>query len=305
MSQALAQTTDVATDVAEPPEADAQTNGDAAATQDDLPLPLEAEALTDNAVEPLVGPTQSTDPITRGYDALSEAFTLFEAGGPVVLLLVAMSLVALTIVLAKAAQFWAAGTSDTRTLSTVVGLARSGRMSAAFLAARQGRSPVAAILSLALEQQARGIEENKIRDACFCEAQLRIGALRSWMRPLEVIASLAPLLGLFGTVLGMIEAFGQLEAAGNQVDPAILSGGIWEALLTTAVGLAVAIPTVAAVNWFERRIERIEHGIDTGLAALFSTDWDRPFERDLVAAPDPAQGVNLGQHDLRPAAAGE
>ncbi len=58
----------------------------------------------------------------------------------------------------------------------------------------------------------------------------------------------------------MIEAFRQLEAAGNQVNPAILSGGIWEALLTTAVGLAVAIPAVVALNWLERRIERLAHG---------------------------------------------
>jgi biopolymer transport protein ExbB len=56
------------------------------------------------------------------------------------------------------------------------------------------------------------------------------------------------LLGLFGTVLGMVEAFRQLELAGSQVDPAVLSGGIWQALLTTAVGLAVAIPAVLAHN---------------------------------------------------------
>ena len=96
--------------------------------------------------------------------------------------------------------------------------------------------------------------------------------LRSWFRPLEVIATLAPLLGLFGTVLGMIQAFQQLEAAGNQVNPAILSGGIWEALLTTAAGLAVAIPTVAALNWLERRTERFAHDTDSAVARLFTRD---------------------------------
>ena len=83
-----------------------------------------------------------------------------------------------------------------------------------------------------------------------------LSRLRGWLKPLEVIASLAPLLGLFGTVLGMIEAFRQMEAAGNQVNPTVLSGGIWEALLTTAVGLAVAIPAVVALNWLERRVEQ-------------------------------------------------
>jgi biopolymer transport protein ExbB len=63
------------------------------------------------------------------------------------------------------------------------------------------------------------------------------------------------LLGLFGTVLGMIEAFRAMEAAGARVDPSILSGGIWQALLTTAVGLGVAIPVSIAHSWLERRVE--------------------------------------------------
>ena len=109
------------------------------------------------------------------------------------------------------------------------------------------------------------------------EEALRFGgdaleSLRAGFRPLEVIASLAPLLGLFGTVLGMIEAFHQLELAGSEVDPAILSGGIWEALLTTAVGLAVAIPVVAALSWMERRVERLAHQMTSITTSVFTVD---------------------------------
>jgi len=70
----------------------------------------------------------------------------------------------------------------------------------------------------------------------------------------------------------MIEAFRQLEAAGNQVNPAILSGGIWEALLTTAVGLAVAMPSVAALNWLERRVDRLAHEMDSTVSRVFTVD---------------------------------
>jgi biopolymer transport protein ExbB len=59
---------------------------------------------------------------------------------------------------------------------------------------------------------------------------------------LELISTIAPLLGLLGTVLGMIAAFQALQESGSRADPAILAGGIWEALLTTAAGMAVAIP---------------------------------------------------------------
>ena len=100
-------------------------------------------------------------------------------------------------------------------------------------------------------------------------------SLRSHLRPLEVIASLAPLLGLLGTVLGMIEAFRDLEQAGSQVDPAVLSGGIWQALLTTAIGLAVAMPVIVALNWLERAIDRCAHEMDSVVTRVFTVDLAR------------------------------
>ena len=90
------------------------------------------------------------------------------------------------------------------------------------------------------------------------------------MKVLEVIGGLAPLLGLFGTVLGMIEAFQQLEAAGSQVDPAILSGGIWLALLTTAAGLAVAMPAVIIYVFFDRYLEQLAHDLEILVGKCFS-----------------------------------
>jgi biopolymer transport protein ExbB len=67
---------------------------------------------------------------------------------------------------------------------------------------------------------------------------------------LASIAHLAPLCGLFGTVLGMIEVFRRLESIGGRADVGLLSGGIWVALLTTAFGLLVAIPALIAHHYF-------------------------------------------------------
>ena len=74
---------------------------------------------------------------------------------------------------------------------------------------------------------------------------------------IERIATAAPLIGLLGTALGMIEAFQALETTGTRADPAALAGGIWEALLTTAAGMAVAIPASAALSWFESIADRL------------------------------------------------
>ena len=79
--------------------------------------------------------------------------------------------------------------------------------------------------------------------------------LEKGVRFLDNVTQFSPLLGLLGTVIGMIEAFQALQGAGSQVDPSALAGGIWVALLTTAAGLAVTMPTGMALSWFEDRID--------------------------------------------------
>ncbi|MEM7529877.1 MAG: MotA/TolQ/ExbB proton channel family protein [Pseudomonadota bacterium] len=272
------------------------------------PALVDGEATTAAVIEPALDSAATGPEATaQAVSALVQASELAEAGGPVVLILGMMSVFALAIVLAKGVQFSAAGIGDRKRPRDALKLFRAGRAGEAFTTARASRSPTAKILARAMEGQARGISEPRIREECYAEAQIEVEALRGWMRPLEVIASLAPLLGLFGTVLGMIEAFSQLEQAGSQVDPSILSGGIWEALLTTAVGLAVAIPTVAAANWFERRIERVEHDIDTSLAGLFATEWMAPEAESLAprAARETERSLDLGAHGFPAATPGE
>lgn len=82
------------------------------------------------------------------------------------------------------------------------------------------------------------------------------------LRALDLIATIAPLVGLLGTVLGMIEAFQALQDSGARADPAALAGGIWEALLTTAAGMAVAIPAAMALSWFDSVNDRLAHDFD-------------------------------------------
>jgi biopolymer transport protein ExbB len=78
------------------------------------------------------------------------------------------------------------------------------------------------------------------------------------LRGLATVASVSPLLGLLGTVFGMIKSFMQVEAHGGNVSASMLAGGIWEALLTTAAGLCVAIPCLLFYNYFQERIGRVE-----------------------------------------------
>ena len=107
-------------------------------------------------------------------------------------------------------------------------------------------------------------------------ARSQLKSLTVYLRGLDVIVTLAPLLGLLGTVLGMIAAFQALEQTAGRASPALLAGGIWEALLTTAVGLAIAIPAAAALHGFESVVERIRHAMEDAATRFFTTVVPRP-----------------------------
>lgn len=209
-------------------------------------------------------------------NTLDKCLALMNAGGPVVYLLVGLSIIVLTITLAKLYQFYQAGVFRKNYARQAVEHYRKGNVKAALDHTRKCNSIRAQTVAKSIRGQAHTqTERNVIREEVTRFAADRLDVLQSHLRLLEVIGSMAPLLGLFGTVLGMIDAFQQLENAGNQVDPSILSGGIWLALLTTAVGLGVAMPTVAILSFFERRLERLAHDLDNLIAQIFLDDFDQ------------------------------
>lgn len=215
---------------------------------------------------------------------------LLQAGGPVVAILLGLSVVALAITLIKLWQFAAARIYSRRFIGEALMHWRSGRCAAALAALEGSPSPIARVMALVMRAQIQGVAEDVIREEAARVAGAELEHLRGYLRGLELIGSLSPLLGLLGTVLGMIEAFQQLAAAGSRVDPGLLSGGIWEALLTTAVGLAVAIPAISVLHGLERAIERLHHGMEDGLTRLFTLQMLAPTAHTEAVA---ARGLAL------------
>ncbi|WP_116599091.1 MotA/TolQ/ExbB proton channel family protein [Primorskyibacter marinus] len=171
-----------------------------------------------------------------------------DLGGPVVLLLCALSIVVTTVVLYKFWQFTTAGVGRHKALRDAVAAWDAGDRAGARSYLNRSRSYLCPVVDMAMSGQRDG-------ERLEAEAEIRFAKLERGFRLLDSVAQLAPLLGLFGTVLGMISAFQALQDAGAQVDPSILAGGIWVALLTTAVGLAVAMPTALILSWFEARMD--------------------------------------------------
>lgn len=114
--------------------------------------------------------------------------------------------------------------------------------------------PVAKVVKAAVMHHDRSRDE--IREAVEDVARSEIAHLERYLVILATIAQVAPLLGFFGTVLGMIHMFKDIEKA-PLLSPSALAGGIWEALLTTAGGLAVAIPTYLAYNYLVSRVQNL------------------------------------------------
>ena len=194
--------------------------------------------------------------------------SLLRSGGPVVMILLVLSLVALTVILVKLWQLFPFGLGSERAIDTVLASWHSGDREAALQHVERSRQPVQRVLAAAMAGLLSGASEHYVREESTRVAAQVLEAQSRYLRILEVIAALSPLLGLFGTVLGMIEAFQAMESAGRQVDPAILSGGIWQALLTTAAGLAVAIPVAAVHSLFEGSIHRQHHHIEDALTRV-------------------------------------
>jgi biopolymer transport protein ExbB len=169
-------------------------------------------------------------------------------GGPVMIPLLACSIVALAVVVERLMFWWRQG--DQRAALRALELAERGKLDEALEVARRASGPSARVV-------AAGLAERQVAATIAMEAaaQAEVGRLRSYLAVLDTIITLSPLLGLLGTVTGMIAAFGILSTTGmNQ--PTAITGGVAEALIATAAGLAIAIVTLVPYNYFTARAEQ-------------------------------------------------
>ena len=174
-----------------------------------------------------------------------------ELGGWVVAVLLAMSVLAGAVVLWKLWHLHSLGLGRHAALHRALDRISAGQTAAAREALEQA---TATLDRLALRALAAPGGPAALRDRLHAETEAEMARAESGLRFLDAVTQVAPLMGLFGTVLGMIEAFQSMQGAGASVDPSLLAGGIWVALLTTAVGLAIAMPVSLILTGFEARI---------------------------------------------------
>lgn len=220
---------------------------------------------------------------------LEEIISLNEKGGPIVTILLILSVAALAMALYKLWHFHRLGIGRHERARAALALWREGGPSPAPIARLEGaRGPLALALASAMRGMLHHPEKGDlVREDIDAAAGREIATARRGLRLISTVAEIAPLLGLFGTVLGMIEAFQALQAAGAMVDPSLLAGGIWVALLTTAVGLAIAIPASLVATWFDARLDREIAAIEEMVTAVLTGDLTAA--RDTLPSFRPAR----------------
>lgn len=171
---------------------------------------------------------------------------LLERGGVIMGLILLLSVVAVMIILERILFFRKISIDEDKFINRLKIALEERRFQEAISICENTNSPIANIMRVGIEN--RRLEQVELKEAILSAANREIPTLERYLSTLGTISHIAPLLGLLGTVTGNIEAFGVLGGMGNVGDPSLLAGGISEALLTTAAGLIVSIPSIIFYN---------------------------------------------------------
>lgn len=176
-------------------------------------------------------------------------------GGPMVWVIVFASAVAIAVFVERVLHYHRAQINSMEFLNGVRNVLKRENVVEALSICDATPGPVARLVKVAILNRDRGREG--VREALEEAGLVEVPPLEEKLNLLATIAQIAPLLGLLGTALGFIRVFSKLQAQGAMANVQQLSGGIWEALICTAAGLAVAIPCYAAYNYLVSRVNAI------------------------------------------------
>jgi len=179
---------------------------------------------------------------------------IFEKGGFLMYPIFLCSLIAVTIFFERMFYLKSIKTKTKRFVLRIKNLVKKGSIELAISACRKSPTPISKIMLAGLMKFGQG--RNEMKEAIEDSANQEIPILERNLSTLSTIGNITPLLGLLGTVFGMVKAFNVIAIMGVG-KPEALAGGISEALLTTAFGLSIAIPTIVIFNYLSNRVDKL------------------------------------------------
>ena len=189
------------------------------------------------------------------------------AGGFIIAVLLILSAISLALIVVKIVQLLPARAGATAREAALAQWAQ-GQKEPAASAVASGKSPADRVMAYAMKSLNGGFKGPALQTELLRRGNEEFARMNSGIRILELIAMISPLLGLLGTVMGMIQSFQSLEMAAGAANASVLAGGIWQALLTTAVGLLVAIPAAVGATLLSARAESAAQMIENSVGRL-------------------------------------
>ncbi len=206
-------------------------------------------------------------------------FDVLLKGGWMMIPIFIASLVALAIFIERLITLRRARIDTESFMREIKEIIRRGGIYEAIHRCAKTHGPIAAIIKAGLEKREKSHTE--IKDAIESAGKAEIYILERYLGALATIASIAPLIGFTGTVLGMIKAFMKIESLGGNVNASVLAGGIWEALTTTVAGLIVGIVTLIAYNYLIDRVQRFVFEMEVSSQDLIKVLPSREEKNEL------------------------
>ncbi len=189
-----------------------------------------------------------------------------KSGGVLIIPIVICGLFATYVIIERCVYFSSVEKRDAKFRKNLEAAMAKKDFSAAMAFCVSAGTPFAQVAKKAIE--CRNLSENDMRELVQCEMDSVVPQFEHWLTLLGTIANISTLLGLFGTVTGNIKAFGVLGAGGTMGDPALLAGAISEALVTTAAGLFVAIPSLIFNNYLVRKSDKLISAMESSSTNL-------------------------------------
>jgi len=174
-------------------------------------------------------------------------FDLLLKGGPILWVILLLAVPVLAILIERLLYFQRISTDEDKLFARVKGAVEKGHYDEALAICDTVEAPIAGLIRAAVEN--RDLPEADLKEAVKDAAVRELPAIEHSIAAVNVIAGISPLLGLLGTVSGIIASFNVLGSTAAQTDPSVLAKGISEALLTTAAGIIIAVPSMVIYAW--------------------------------------------------------
>ena len=202
---------------------------------------------------------------------MGNLFSALGTGGPIIAILGVLSIISLTLIGTKWLQLSGLNTKKKDRVESF-DIWKSGDKKKAIDLLDKNASPLNDLVKYAMQSLMSDSNRSSLDSELTWRGNAEVLKMSKYIRIIELIAMISPLLGLLGTVLGMIQSFQELEMAQGSANASVLAGGIWQALLTTAAGLIVAIPAAVGATLLSEKVERSSQLMEGEIGRLFSIE---------------------------------